>query len=495
MGIEPWPFMKLDLDIKDVCMDSRIDIAPFSAIKEGNKYILIVPDTSAWCVVDNLGIEFINKIKYSRNLGNLVQVTQRSPEDLIPLLNILYKCGVISINGRYVVDKTQFEKYKMPWLTMLLLHLTDRCNMKCEYCYSPSAYEPTTMKFDTAQKAVISALKTPSDFLLVIFHGGEPFLEFSLMKNIINFGYEEAKNVGKKILFRIQSNGTLLDKEKIEIIAQNYVDVWISLDGYQKINDQYRKFPDASGSFETILKKIELFEEVDIPLPKIVTTVTSLNSNKLPEIVLFFQKMGIKGLKFSLFFPKGRGHMNSSFAPDGLEVAKSYMRIVEYIEKREISDIAVENLLQYMSNIFLFDKIYPCLRDPCGAGLNIIAVEPDGNVYPCDCLDSPSFQIGNVCKDSLSELSASDVIKNMIKRSESLQCMNCELRVFCGCGCPNRAFWFYNTIDQAEREECKISQLLIPKLIYKIATSSPIREYFEKWRLGKEFERVDLEAI
>jgi len=492
MGTGPRPFLKVDLDV-EVCMDSKIDIAPFSTFKQRDNYILAVPETSAWCILDSQGVELAHEIEQTQNFGELIQATQRSPEDLVSFVHTLYCCGVLSINGKYVVNKAQFETYTKPWLTMLLLHLTDRCNMKCDYCYTPAS-EPTVMQFDTAQRAVATALRTPADFLLVIFHGGEPLLEFPLIQKVVDFGYEAAEKVSKKILFRIQSNGTLLDEEKMEFIARHYVDVWISLDGYQHINDGCRRFPDGSGSFEMILKKLELFEKVNIPLPRIVTTVTSLNSSNLPKIVLFFQKMGIKGIKFSLFFPKGRGHAKSEYTPKGLEVAASYLRIVDYIEQGKIFEIAVENLLQYMSNILLFDKIYPCLRDPCGAGLNIVAVEPGGDVYPCDCLNHPSFRLGDVSEDWLSELRASDVVKTLVKRSESLQCVDCGLKLFCGCGCPNRAFWSCGTIEKVEREECIISRLVIPKLMYKIATSPLIRKYFEEWRLGKEFEKVELEA-
>ncbi len=176
------------------------------------------------------------------------------------------------------VERVWFEKklYELDdfWgrmASLLILGITERCNLCCDYCcYSGKfvghrPHRNRSMPREIAEKAIIDYLgnepASDGDFYPVTFYGGEPLLEFGLMKELVAFADDLAQKHGKWFRYAITTNGTLLDDEATDfLVAHNFM-VIVSFDGPKKSHDRYRKFRDGRGSFDLVMKNLKRFAE------------------------------------------------------------------------------------------------------------------------------------------------------------------------------------------------------------------------------------------
>ena len=157
---------------------------------------------------------------------------------------------------------------------LLTLELTQQCNLRCDYCcfgeHYPQTRRPSTspMSFETARKAVTAFINHRPKRAGIGFYGGEPLLEFDLLKQIVLFAEEQAGQFATSVGFSITTNGTLLTDEKIHFLAQHEFSVLVSLDGDKKSHDRYRIFRNQNrpekriGSFDTVIKNMTRFVEL-----------------------------------------------------------------------------------------------------------------------------------------------------------------------------------------------------------------------------------------
>ena len=159
------------------------------------------------------------------------------------------------------------EQYLENRMRQLTLQVTQQCNLRCKYCAYSGIYKNNRthnsrrMNWDTAKKAIdffFKRNKSLSD-IVVGFYGGEPLLEFELMKKCVE--YAKSKNEGKRIKFNITTNGTLLSDEVVDFLVKENFSVSISLYGNAETHDINRKFSNGEGSFSLILKNIERIKE------------------------------------------------------------------------------------------------------------------------------------------------------------------------------------------------------------------------------------------
>lgn len=208
------------------------------------------------------------------------------------LLNKTIKSGIYSyilkehpsikiLNPMYNIKKPR--KYENN-LVKIILNVTDNCNLRCKYCIlsdlypNEKSFSIKTMSWDTARSAVdyFKNHCVRSKNLFMAFYGGEPLLQYELIKRIVYY----AKRVLKKktITFNMTTNGTLLDKEKCRFLIDNDFVLLISIDGPEYINDRYRVFSSGRGSFKSVINGIN--------------NLKSMNMNYFKEIVQFNAVIG-----------------------------------------------------------------------------------------------------------------------------------------------------------------------------------------------------------
>lgn len=171
----------------------------------------------------------------------------------------------ISDNSHPVTDKLNY--FLNSKLRMIILQLTQQCNLRCEYCtfsgkYLNRGHANKRMDFDTAKKGIDFLIDNSRDVdsVNIGFYGGEPLLEFDLMKKCIEYATTVAE--GKNIRFNFTTNGTLLTKEIIEFLCTYDVNITISLDGPKDVHDKNRKFAyNGCGTFDRIMEKLEMIKK------------------------------------------------------------------------------------------------------------------------------------------------------------------------------------------------------------------------------------------
>ena len=414
-------------------------------------------------------------------LASIQEKINIESHELCTFAKQLYRSGIISLDGRSkLADDPQSVDSS---LSLLVLKITDKCNLSCKYCYNEGDYGAIEMEIAT--RSIDSALEACHEGVSLILHGGEPFLEFQKIQQIINYAELRARELSKNVFISIQTNATLLSNTQIEFIKQHSIGIGVSFDGVKDVNDRLRIWHNNTGSSEQILRGIELLKKHGLSV-NILAVVTTLNSGRLSEIALNLQQLGCKSVKFSYFFPQGKAAMCKELAPDPRDIIHSLKCIISMIETGEISAIEVHDILLLIDNIVIHGKGGPnmCQRSPCGAARDMITVFPSGKIYACDCLAHPNFELGNIKDTSLAECARSEKAVQLSNRvTEHLSpCFSCPVRKICGGTMTCRAFWSNETVNSIDHNECVINKDLIGHLMWRLTESQMLVDYYTKWR-------------
>ncbi|MEM4230469.1 MAG: radical SAM protein [Candidatus Pacearchaeota archaeon] len=412
-------------------------------------YILLNKTSGSWVVVNKKEIsEFKNdKLPYTK-------------------IEFLFKRKIISkIDG----DEVEYEFDKpQEFPNSIIMNVTTACNLKCEYCFADSGPEKKEyMTRKTAKKVVQELIKSPYSILSIDFQGGEPLLNKELIKFTVNY----AKRIcprGKKFNFKIETNGTLIDDEIAEFIKKNNISVGVSIDGPKELHDKARKYPDGSGSFKDVWRGIKILKKHGIDLSNMGSVVVIGKHNvKYPDkIVKFFSKnkISFKPLPVN---PLSRAKENKNIQISSEDWYRFFKKSYHLSKK-----LAAKNYLIhiYEENTLTPIRDYICLRSPCGMAHEIVSINPDGSVFPCNGFKScKNFILGNILKKSLNEIIKSKKYKIIADRdfTKIPACKNCIFHSMCG-PCAYASYGYFGSIFR-EDPMCfarkKIFQFIIKKWI------------------------------
>ncbi|MEW6096394.1 MAG: radical SAM protein [bacterium] len=180
-----------------------------------------------------------------------------------------------------------------------VIHLTNRCNLECKYCYADVGEKRENVLSNDKIKKIFDILDSSSyEFILVEFHGGEPLLCWEKIKDVVPRYYKK-----RIFTFGIQTNGTLLTQKIIDFIKIYSIRIGISIDGPQRIHDRNRCYHNDNGSFQDVMRGIFLLQQNKVPF----TTISVVEKpNECIEIFNFFVNNRIEKIKLNPLFFKGR---------------------------------------------------------------------------------------------------------------------------------------------------------------------------------------------
>jgi len=333
------------------------------------------------------------------------------------------------------------SKNNKSFLGIFYLMFDTVCNLDCKYCYTEgsiaknfnrqvSSKETLKKVFDFIEQIILEGKldEKISDKLNFIFYGSEPLMHPSLFK----YSLERINRISEK--FRIPcekqmiSNLTLLDKPLAEIIKKEKVEVVISLDGPKKIHNQMRIFHNKRGSFDAVLKGINILNNLKIPFC-ISCTIGPHNFLRLNESIDFFKKIKARAIGFNLLLdakfrqiPLVSNFLTNKVLFDSFK----YARNKGFFESRVGRKLKVFNSP---------GKIH--LRD-CGAYGNQLVFFPNGDIAPCQgYLGCRKNILGNVLSTTPRRILNSKIIKKWILSSplNKEECSFCPAIGICGGGC------------------------------------------------------------
>ncbi len=316
----------------------------------------------------------------------------------------------------------------------LVLHLTEACNLACGYCCQDASRAGNAMSIETARRAV-DFLMTHSGAIrkvtLVLF-GGEPLLNFKLISEIVPYARDAAAGCGKAVEFAITTNGVLLTDRITDFLLENEIGVTVSIDGSDAIHDRFRKFPDGSPTYAAILPGLRRL--VKGKRPVVARATVAEDPDAVPAALDHLLALGFSEAGFA---PATTADPACQLDAAGMDRLLDRFR---ELTGRFLTTAATGDLLGFTNLIDLLVVIHEgeVKSHPCGAGLGMFAVGPDGRLHPCQRLSGDDHP---VMGDIFDGVDAEAVLG--FRRSGALStkpgCGSCWARVTCAGGCYHEA--------------------------------------------------------
>jgi uncharacterized protein len=341
----------------------------------------------------------------------------------------------------------------------MCLHVAHDCNLKCSYCFASQGNfkgERSLMSLEVGKKALKFLAKNSGNRrnLEVDFFGGEPLMNFQLVKDLVSYGREIEETYNKKFRFTITTNGVLLDEDKMDFINENMDNVVLSLDGRKEINDNMRKTISGEGSYDIILPKFKrMVEKRGDKDYYIRGTFTSKNIDFSKDALDFYNN-GFK--KISIEPVVTSEEMDYALREEHLK------DILEEYEKfsRDYIDIKKKDKDFYFFHYMIDLDQGPCIIKRsigCGAGSEYVAVTPEGELYPChQFVGEKEFLIGNL-DDGIINTELRDKFKNSNVFTKE-ECRECWARFYCSGGCHANAFYAHHDISKPYKLGCELEK-------------------------------------
>jgi uncharacterized protein len=389
--------------------------------------------------------------------------------------------------------------------------VTLRCNETCVYCHASRADMDAThtdMTRELAETTVDQILRTTNPNVTLEFQGGEPLVNFPVVKHIIEYALEKNRTAGKRLEFTMVSNLSLMDDEKLEYLIRNKVQICTSIDGPEHLHDKQRKLPGLSAHKKATywIKRInEAYEQMGLDPTlyhvEALLTTTSETLERWKEVVDTYVGLGCRALFLRPVDPFGfadkTGHRIEYPRTDYLGF---YRQAVDYM--LELNKQGVQ-ILERFASIFLTkilggsDPNFLDIRNPCGAGIGQIAYNYDGKVFTCDEgrmlheMGDSTFLIGDVNTSSYRDLMGHETVRALAIASNldaQPDCVNCAYNPYCGV-CPVHNHKSQGTLFGRMREStlCAVHKGIQDYLFGKLAEGDPaVLETFQRWTTVRE---------
>jgi len=322
------------------------------------------------------------------------------------------------------------------------LLLTQQCNLRCSYCYIGK--RPDSMSIGTAKDAIdfIFRNQIPDEDINIGFFGGEPFLEFDLMRDILKLIRNHRDYDPSRVKFSVVTNGTIYNESIASFLKEHKIGLVISCDGKPGIQDKFRLFPDGKKSShiveETIRRALKDLGQVPVNAVYHPTTLRAL-----PETVQYFSELGIRQIYLSPDF-------SADWGQDDIEMLQGiYDCIGEiFVHKYLEGDPHFISLIDSKLTVILRGGYQP--QERCRMGRGEMAFTPVGRIYPCERLIG-SGENGHCIGDLAEGLKLDKMLCHKAEGEElNHECNDCHVREYCmnWCGCSNyQATGFYNRVS------------------------------------------------
>ena len=340
-----------------------------------------------------------------------------------------------------------------PNLHMLIVTL--RCNETCVYCHASRAdmdAVQTDMSAETAEKSIELALGSSSPFITIEFQGGEPLVNFTVVKHAIEYGQRRAKEVGKSIEFTMVSNLALMDEEKLTFLLDYKVQICTSIDGPEHLHDKQRKLI-GSSAFKAAVHWIKRINQayvergLDPSLYHVEALLTTTREalSRGREIVDTYNSLGCRALFLRPIDPFGFVEKTAHRVEyPREEYLKFYRDTTDYIIELNKKG---EQILERYAAIFMTkilngeDPNFLDIRSPSGAGISAIAYNYDGLVFAGDEArmlhetGDDTFLLGRVGELTYEQMMGHPTIRALVLASNvngRPDCVNCAYNPYCG---------------------------------------------------------------
>ncbi len=339
----------------------------------------------------------------------------------------------------------------------LCLHLAHACNLNCSYCFaSQGKYhgERALMSFEVGKRALDFLVESSGDRvnLEVDFFGGEPLLNWDVLKQLVQYGrsLEPVKN--KRFRFTLTTNGVLVDDEVIEFANREMHNVVMSLDGRREVHDRFRVDYQGCGSYETVVPKFQKFAAARGDREYYVRGTFTHHNVDFVEDILHMAELGFTKLSMEpvVCSPDDPCALTEEDLP---KLFDQYEILAKELLKREKEGKPL-TFYHYMLDLTGGPCIYKRISG-CGSGTEYLAVTPWGDLYPChQFVGEERYKMGDVWQGVTNEALRDEFkLCNAYARPD---CADCWARLYCSGGCAANAFHATGSIQGVYDYGCQL---------------------------------------
>lgn len=355
----------------------------------------------------------------------------------------------------YVLD---FKKRKTV-VKALCLHIAHDCNLACKYCFAEEGEyhgRRALMSFEVGKKALDFLIENSGNRrnLEVDFFGGEPLMNWEVVKQLVEYGRSKEKEYNKNFRFTLTTNGVLLNDEIMEFLNREMSNVVLSLDGRKEVNDMMRPFRNGKGSYDLIVPKFQKFAQKRGQKDYYIRGTFTRNNLDFSKDVMEFADLGFKRMSIEPVVASEE----ESYAiqkEDIPKICEEYDKLAkEYIKRRK--EGRGFEFFHFMIDL----EQGPCVAkrlSGCGSGTEYLAVTPWGDLYPChQFVGEEEFLLGNV-EEGITNTDIRDEFKlcNVYAKEK---CKDCFARFYCSGGCAANSYKFHHSITDAYDIGCELER-------------------------------------
>jgi len=356
-------------------------------------------------------------------------------------------------------DLIEEVKKRKTVVKALCLHIAHDCNLACRYCFAEEGEyhgRRALMSYEVGKKALdfLIANSGSRHNLEVDFFGGEPLMNWQVVKDLVAYGRSQEKIHDKHFRFTVTTNGVLLNDEIQEFVNREMDNVVLSLDGRKEINDRMRPFRNGKGSYELIVPKFQKLAESRNQEKYYIRGTFTRNNLDFAEDILHFADLGFKQMSIEPVV----GEETDPYAirkEDLPAIMQEYDRLAQIMIGREKEGKGF-NFFHFMIDL----DGGPCVAkrlSGCGSGTEYLAVTPWGDFYPChQFVGQEEFLMGNV-EEGIVRPEIADEFRSCNVYSKE-KCKNCFAKFYCSGGCMANAYNFHGTIHEAYEIGCEMQR-------------------------------------
>jgi uncharacterized protein len=462
--------------------DKEYSVIPFASKNIGKK-ILVSNRLGNWSLLNSREFKEFNSL-------NLKSINSG-------FLKRLYDEGLI-------VDKENFTRLVNEFRSLnrhlslgpvlQIAVVTNHCNLACRYCQTKTD-KKQNMDISTADKLLSFIARIESRSVNLEFQGGEPLLNWPVIDFFIK-NVAKLQGPDRQVKLSLVTNGTLLDKEKIDFLTDKGVSICVSLDGPQAVHDKNRFFPCGKGSYKEVAKNLKLLKGIykqkkvnrSIDL---LPTITKDSLSFYKEIIDEYISWGANIIPLRPLTRLGLAQdawRNIGYTP--AEFNRFWQKSMDYILEQNKKGVFLSERLAW---VFLKkilkkeDSGYVDLTSPCGAGRNVLAYMPDGDIFPCDearMTGQDMFKLGNLnkTKDYADIVKSSPLFSLLSSSVMDLWSYNSVFSPWIGT-CPVVNYTQQNNLVPkiTDTPLYKIYSFQLEYIFKKISESKVYKDIFLKW--------------
>jgi len=437
--------------------------------KQGDLYFVLDVNSGAVHVIDEIVYDALDHYPKNNAVTVIRLLKDKYPENAIKEtleeIDYLIENEMLFTDDAYV-NSVEFNN-RAPVVKALCLHVAHDCNIRCAYCFASQGDfkgDRSLMSYEVGKKALDLLVANSGNRrnLEVDFFGGEPLMNFEVVKQLVAYGRSIEAEHNKNFRFTLTTNGVLLNDEIIDYVNEHMSNVVLSIDGRKEVNDKMRYTISGGGTYDIIVEKFKRLVEKRAGKSYYVRGTFTKHNLDFAKDVIHLADLGFKSTSVEPVVAKP----TDSYAITEEDIAylnKQYEELAQEMVDRHNT----ENAFSFFH--FALDMGQgPCVvkrLSGCGAGSEYLAITPEGDIYPChQFVGDEHFKMGNVLAGIL-DFGLTNQFKNAHVYNKE-KCRTCWAKFYCSGGCHANAYNFNHDIFIPYDLGCELEKKRIESSIY-----------------------------